>query len=507
MRVKETSNKLSLIAEYINAKKQAEKQREALIDEKIMIPHGKYNPSGDFIKTEQAEHDTLKQQDIKKMGFFEIGKDDIKTLGIENIIFRGDSVKLLINPTKRNGFTKPILRSGGFVRTLHPEDGYIVCLNAYGVSCCFQIDEIGKLFVKPLGKVRPKKLQALLNDEEYIEEKEPPKPKIPVKKEKKIVMLSDKIKDELYKYYYTKKNYVGRDKLYAIMRKNGVQITKSQVADWLSRQSINQLTRQIKTTGVVKPIVPTKPYSHLQMDLIDMNKWTRGTKTQSKEPFRYMLNIVDLYSKKAWSYPIKHKNENNVKSALNKFYSEVEETPKMIQADNGAEWKDYLKPFLLEKGTKLTHSLPYKSDSNGGIERYNQTIQHMLHKHFLMEGNRNWVKILPTFVKNYNNMPHGSTKQIPNEVVGKTKQIDNELIKHAKERRNYVNKNNLQVGDLVRTKNVKKNKLVNVEPNWSDKKLTIKKIVKPQNKLHEMYYILSDKTQRYANDLLKIPTE
>lgn len=69
------------------------------------------------------------------------------------------------------------------------------------------------------------------------------------------------------------------------------------------------------------------------------------------------------------------------------------------------------KEFCSENGIVLEHSLPYRSEANGQIERSMSPIKHVLMCAKLMK--KDWRKALKDHTRNYNNTPHRSTGIAP----------------------------------------------------------------------------------------------
>ena len=95
-----------------------------------------------------------------------------------------------------------------------------------------------------------------------------------------------------------------------------------------------QIRNKNETQKVSNPLRTTRPMEHLQIDLFDMisyanvNKWNR-----------YVLMVIDCFSKYAWAVAITEKTGANVANSLqNIFFSEG--PPHILQSDNGSEFKN-----------------------------------------------------------------------------------------------------------------------------------------------------------------------
>ena len=71
---------------------------------------------------------------------------------------------------------------------------------------------------------------------------------------------------------------------------------------------------------------------------------------------------------------------------------------------------------------KFKFSDPEDIQKNSIVERVNRTIAGLLQKWRTATKNRDWVKVLPDIIKNYNNTKHRTIKAIPEKVFnGKAK--------------------------------------------------------------------------------------
>ena len=103
------------------------------------------------------------------------------------------------------------------------------------------------------------------------------------------------------------------------------------------------------------------------------NFWNNG--------YSWIINIIDMFSKFAWSIPIKNKTAKEVTESVAKFLSE-NKAPSILQSDNGSEFTSVLFKSLMKKyNIKQILSAPYKPQSNGSIERFNGTLKRWIFKH------------------------------------------------------------------------------------------------------------------------------
>ena len=116
----------------------------------------------------------------------------------------------------------------------------------------------------------------------------------------------------------------GCNRFYAKIQELSYGITNKQVMNFLKSQELYQLHNQVTKDKVVKPLVPTGPNKHWQIDTIIMHKpdetsWF-GVIHQNKG-FAYILTVIDCFTKYAWALPLKKATENEVIAALKSIFA------------------------------------------------------------------------------------------------------------------------------------------------------------------------------------------
>ena len=137
--------------------------------------------------------------------------------------------------------------------------------------------------------------------------------------------MDDKEKDEfLYDLYYNKKFMTGRDSMFNYVRNTlkNTQISRRYIAAFLAKQETHQLNTQRKNATNIRPIITNRVASMLQMDLIDFsNKPSNG--------YRYILNVIDTFSRKIWLNEIRKKDIKSVIPALNNIVQDIQKDHKI----------------------------------------------------------------------------------------------------------------------------------------------------------------------------------
>ena len=99
-------------------------------------------------------------------------------------------------------------------------------------------------------------------------------------------------------WYDPATGFVGADKMYDRVKSKGY--SKKQVQDWLKKQYVYQVQSQKPNPQYIPFDAPKGVY---QADLMFYEKLFR-----QNNGYRYILNIINIHSRKAWSIPLKKKD-------------------------------------------------------------------------------------------------------------------------------------------------------------------------------------------------------
>lgn len=206
-----------------------------------------------------------------------------------------------------------------------------------------------------------------------------------------------------------------------------------------------------------------------QADLCEMIPYQNVNKG-----YRYILVVINTFSKFVWAEPVKRKTGVDVTKAMQKILSSVRRPPKNLQTDNGKEF--YNKDFAnLMKKLSINHYSSYSNLKSSIVERCNRTLKSIMWKRFSLQGSYKWLTLLPEIVNKYNSTVHSTTGLKPKDVTGRhTKLLLNTVYSNVKTI--DPKKPKLKLGDSVR---ISKHRAIfdkSYEPNWSNEIFRIVKV-------------------------------
>ncbi|KAK7156031.1 hypothetical protein R3I94_006184 [Phoxinus phoxinus] len=146
------------------------------------------------------------------------------------------------------------------------------------------------------------------------------------------------------------------------------------IEKWVSQCTECQSKRKsIKLQPEFTQIMTKAPFELIGMDLI-------GKLTKTDNQNQYICVLIDYRTRWAQAYPMKLKNAVEVTNCLLKFVYQFE-VPKRILTDNGREFVNNINTEVCNRlGIKRSLCAPYHPQTNGLVEKFNDTIQKALGK-------------------------------------------------------------------------------------------------------------------------------
>ena len=150
------------------------------------------------------------------------------------------------------------------------------------------------------------------------------------------------------------------------------------------------------------------------VDLADMQLLSKFNKG-----FRFLLCVIDTYSKYAWVVPLKDKKGVSIVNAFQKILNVSGRKPNKIWVDKGSEFYNIsFKKWLKDNDIEM-----YSTNNEGKsvvAERFIRTLNNKIYKHMTAISKNVYIDKLDDIVKEYNNTYHTSIKMKPVDVTDNT---------------------------------------------------------------------------------------
>ena len=236
------------------------------------------------------------------------------------------------------------------------------------------------------------------------------------------------------------------------------------VIEW-SDPLTDELHKSVRKNFKKRRVVAYKSNDIWAADLVDMQYYAKTNKG-----YRYILMIIDVFSKYGWAIPLKRKTGSEMVEAFTQLWDSGEKPPKFLWTDKGREFDNVQMKALLKK--RNVHLYWTENEEKSSIvERWNRTIKQWMWKYFTKHRTGVYIDILPQLIEKYNNTYHRSIKCTPsdarkpsnhqhvfNALYGGTKKYDEKLRKLPK----------FHVGDQVRITKKKKHFEKGYTSNWTE---------------------------------------
>ena len=209
---------------------------------------------------------------------------------------------------------------------------------------------------------------------------------------------------------------------------------------------MDELHKPIKCNFTQRCIITTSIDKIWCSDLVEMqqfSKWNKG--------YRYLLMVLDLFSKYGWIVPLKDKGET-VTEAFKTIFKEGRK-PQYLWPDKGKEYNKNMKELLEKNGITLYST--ENEETSSVCERWNRTIKTKMWKQFTVQGNTVYLDILPKILSQYNNTKHSSINMTPIE-ASKKKNESTMYFNLYGDMEQLSSKPRFKVGDKVRISKYKR---------------------------------------------------
>ena len=146
-----------------------------------------------------------------------------------------------------------------------------------------------------------------------------------------------------------------------------------------------------------------------------------------------------------------------------------------LWVDKGKEFYNKHLEDLLEKNGIQMYSTE-NEEKPSVVERWNRTIKSKMWKQFTVQGNTQYLDMLPKLVKEYNNAKHSSIKMTPIEASKKSNEGTVYFNLYG-DMGQVTSKPKFKVGDKVRISKYKRNVFKKgYTPNWTEELFIVDKI-------------------------------
>ena len=137
--------------------------------------------------------------------------------------------------------------------------------------------------------------------------------------------------------------------------------------------------------------------------------------SKSNKGFRFLLCVIDIFSKYVWVVPLKDKKGTSIVNAFQKILKESDRKPNKIWVDKGSEfYNSYFKKWLKDNDIEM-HSI-HSEEKFVVAEWVIRTLKTKIYRYMTSISKNVYIDKLDDMVNEYNNTYHRTVKMKPVDV-------------------------------------------------------------------------------------------
>ena len=220
-----------------------------------------------------------------------------------------------------------------------------------------------------------------------------------------------------------------------------------------------------------KPIIrkfnKRKVYSSFKDNIWGVDLAETQLLSKFNKGIKYLLCVIDLFSKYAFVAPLKDKKGVSIVNAFQSILDKSGRKPNKIWVDQGSEFYNHnFKKWLANNDISMYST--YNEGKSVVAERFIRTLKNKMYKHMAAVSKNVYYDVLDDIVKKYNNTWHSTIKMKPKDVG------DNNFTEYVEESNEKDPK--FKVGDRARISKYKNVFAKGYVPNWSEEVFVANKI-------------------------------
>ena len=208
------------------------------------------------------------------------------------------------------------------------------------------------------------------------------------------------------------------------------------------------------------------------MDLMVVEKYSKQNKN-----FKYILVVLDIFSRYAWARPLKNKTGKDTADALRDIFTKSGRKPNRIWSDDGTEFFNAQVQGLLRKNNITLYS-SFNEPKASIAERFIRTLRRKMEMHYIVTQSTVWYNVLQNLIDEYNSDSHRSLGMSPNDAIKPENFAKVFKKQYSPNKLKLSGKPLLEVGDKVRITLHKRHFEKGATANWSEEIFEISEVMK-----------------------------
>jgi transposase InsO family protein len=205
----------------------------------------------------------------------------------------------------------------------------------------------------------------------------------------------DQCKEELTLLH--NQSHPGQEKFWRLVQQKYAGISRETCREIVKSCIVcaNAVPLKRKEANTVIKVI--RPWERIQVDFVDLRFCS-----DVNDGYSWLLTLIDCYTKFAFAFPTRDKSAESVSTILTDFFLR-EGPPEILHTDNGKEFKNSKVDAICTRfSIRRAYGRPRHPQSQGQIERFNQTIIRKVSKIIADKEQKHWLGAINKTVYSYN---------------------------------------------------------------------------------------------------------
>ena len=185
-----------------------------------------------------------------------------------------------------------------------------------------------------------------------------------------------------------------------------------------NQKHIDQFSQSEPSYTLHKPVrkkyLSAKTISHGVDQIWQLDLCVMENIQSYNDNYKYILFVLDVYSRFLFLEPIKSKHSQNTAEAFIKIVKQYNRLPGYLHTDAGTEFKSHFAKLVNQ--LNIGHYVTGTINKASLVERAQRTIKERLYRYFTHKNTYRYIDVLPLFQKAYNNSIHRMTGAKPIDI-------------------------------------------------------------------------------------------
>lgn len=173
---------------------------------------------------------------------------------------------------------------------------------------------------------------------------------------------------EIYTDLKNPASFSSLERLYREAKNTDPTITRKDVRLWAEEHETYSLHKKNRLHFPRRKTITHSIDDQWQMDILSLIQYSKYN-----DQYKYILTVIDVFSRYAFARKLKTKLGKEVATAINDIFYQEKRVPKLIQVDQGGEFLNKFVKDLLDRNKVNLFSV-YSDTKASLVERFNRTL-------------------------------------------------------------------------------------------------------------------------------------